>query len=79
MQVTPKFCKQFSQVGMLINNALTEFRDEVESGMFPGKDFSPYKMAADQLDAFAEALAKAGMSDAADAAMHASDHSLPGR
>lgn len=73
MQVVPKFCKQYAQVGMLINDALTDYRDDVENGNFPNKQFSPYKMAAGQLDAFVENLAKDGFSDAAEAAIHASE------
>lgn len=76
MQVTPKFCRQYAQVGMLINDALTEFRHDVEVGNFPDRQFSPYQMAAGQLDLFVENLAKDGFSDAAEAAIHASELSV---
>lgn len=76
MQVTPKFCKQYSQVGMFINDALREFKADVDGENFPGEDFSPYKMAQQQLDAFVYNLSQAGYCRAADAATHASPLSL---
>eukprot|EP00892_Ulva_mutabilis_P002396 jgi/Ulvmu1/12157/UM085_0021.1 len=75
-QVTPKFCKQYAQVGLLINDALTEFRRDVETGGFPGKSFSPYKMAVDELRLFVNSLDNAGLSDAAEAAMQAADKTV---
>jgi len=40
----------------------------VRGGAFPGQQFSPYRMRAAEVDAFAEALAQAGMQRAAEAA-----------
>jgi 3-methyl-2-oxobutanoate hydroxymethyltransferase len=42
--VTPKFCKQYANVGEVITGALARFRDEVETGAFPCAKFSPYKV-----------------------------------
>lgn len=47
-KVTPKFCKQFGEVGRHIHDALVAYRDEVREGSFPGKDFSPYQARAKQ-------------------------------
>ena len=66
--MTPKFCKQYAQVGSLISGALAAYRDDVRGGAFPGQQFSPYRMRAAEVDAFAEALAQAGMQRAAEAA-----------
>ena len=42
---TPKFCKQFAQLGETIREGLQAFKDEVETGAFPTlEDHSPYKM-----------------------------------
>ncbi|XP_028121548.1 uncharacterized protein LOC114318788 [Camellia sinensis] len=35
-KVTPKFCKQYGQVGDVINKALSEYKEEVTNGSFPG-------------------------------------------
>uniref|UniRef100_A0A0C3UEQ4 3-methyl-2-oxobutanoate hydroxymethyltransferase n=1 Tax=Guillardia theta (strain CCMP2712) TaxID=905079 RepID=A0A0C3UEQ4_GUITC len=55
-KVTPKFCKQFSSVGVTINEALKEFRREVRERSFPDLNFSPYKMAAGELEIFKQKL-----------------------
>ena len=43
-QFVPKFCKKYAQVGHAIQEGLSQFKSEVESGVFPGKDYSPYVM-----------------------------------
>ena len=45
-QATPSFCKSYASVGVEINKALTQYREEVESGIYPGPgtEFSPYKL-----------------------------------
>lgn len=70
-QVTPKFCKHYAQVGEAINKALSEYRDEVTSGAFPGAAHSPYKIGAADTEGFLQALEKLGLGDAASAAADA--------
>ncbi|KAK9074269.1 hypothetical protein SSX86_006866 [Deinandra increscens subsp. villosa] len=43
-KVTPKFCKQFAQIGEGINKALSDYKQEVENRSFPGVTYSPYKI-----------------------------------
>ena len=54
-QFVPKFCKKYAQVGLAIQQGLHEFRADVESGVFPGDDYSPYIMSDTEKKAF-EAL-----------------------
>lgn len=42
--VAPSFCKMYANVGEVIQNALNEYQQDVKGGVFPGDDFSPYKM-----------------------------------
>ena len=74
-QVTPKFCKQFGNVGNVINRALSEYKKEVETRTFPGPSHTPYKITPTDVDGFANALQKMGLSDAADAAAAAAENS----
>lgn len=71
--MTPKFCKQYAQVGDAINKALSEYRDEVTSGAFPGAAHSPYKIGAADVDGFMQALEKLGLGEAASAAANAAE------
>jgi 3-methyl-2-oxobutanoate hydroxymethyltransferase len=71
MQVTPKFCKQYAQVGRTINEGLHAFRADVEAGSYPDKATSPYKITAPELDAFMDALEGEGLSSSASAAAEA--------
>lgn len=73
MQVTPKFCKQFGQVGDVINKALLEYKEEVTNGSFPGSAHSPYKIGAADMDGFLNELQKLGFNDAASAAAAAAE------
>jgi len=77
-QVTPKFCKQFGNVGDVINKALSEYKQEVETQTFPGPSHTPYKITPTDVDGFANALQKMGLSDAADAAAAAAQNSEKG-
>lgn len=43
-KVAPMFVKRYANVGEVIQKALEEYKKDVETGVFPGKDFSPYKM-----------------------------------
>ena len=51
-----KFCKQYASVGMVINKALAEYRDDVKSRAFPGPEYSPYTIPPAEADKFLEAL-----------------------
>jgi 3-methyl-2-oxobutanoate hydroxymethyltransferase len=57
-QFVPKFCKRYAQLGHIIQEGLQEFKQEVETGEFPGEDFSPYIMKDDEKEAFNVLLAK---------------------
>ncbi|KAI4376858.1 hypothetical protein MLD38_014569 [Melastoma candidum] len=67
-KVTPKFCKQYAQVGEVINKALLEYKEEVTNGSFPGPAHSPYKISASEADGFHAELRKMGLDKAASAA-----------
>uniref|UniRef100_A0A0D3EL97 3-methyl-2-oxobutanoate hydroxymethyltransferase n=2 Tax=Oryza TaxID=4527 RepID=A0A0D3EL97_9ORYZ len=73
-KVTPKFCKQFGNVGHVINKALSEYKQEVETRSFPGPSHTPYKIAAADVDGFANALQKMGLDEAANAAAAAAEN-----
>lgn len=73
LQVTPKFCKQFGQVGDVINKALLEYKEEVTNGSFPGAAYSPYKIGGADVDGFLNELQKLGLNKAADAAEAAAE------
>lgn len=48
----PKFCKKYASVGIHINDGLVQFKKEVEEGVFPGKEYSPYTMSDDEESIF---------------------------
>ena len=48
----PKFCKQYAQVGTIIQEGLEAFKADVESGVFPGDEYSPYAMSEGEQKAF---------------------------
>lgn len=54
-QFVPKFCKKYAQVGHAIQEGLSQFKDDVENGVFPGEEYSPYVMSDGEKEAF-EAL-----------------------
>lgn len=67
-KVTPKFCKQYGNVGEVVQQALQQYRADVTSGAFPSEQFSPYKLGSEQETAsFAEQLEAAGFHNAANA------------
>eukprot|EP01024_Parvocaulis_polyphysoides_P074049 TRINITY_DN9551_c0_g1_i1.p3 TRINITY_DN9551_c0_g1~~TRINITY_DN9551_c0_g1_i1.p3 ORF type:complete len:218 (+),score=36.67 TRINITY_DN9551_c0_g1_i1:74-655(+) len=49
-KVSPKFCKQFAQVGQIIQGGLQAFKDEVEGQEFPGQEYSRYKIKLEEID-----------------------------
>ena len=59
-KVTPKFCKQYAAVGEVITGALRAFREDVESGAFPSRKFSPYRVEGTDADRLVEALRREG-------------------
>ena len=73
-QVTPKFCKQYAQVGHAINEGLHAFQAEVVSGEYPSKATSPYKITSEELDAFMTGLEREGLGGSASAAAAAAPY-----
>lgn len=57
-QFVPKFCKRYAQIGHTIQEGLQEYKRDVESGVFPGDEYSPYKMKASEQEEFARLLAR---------------------
>jgi 3-methyl-2-oxobutanoate hydroxymethyltransferase len=57
-QFMPKFCKQYAQVGHMIQQGLQDFKADVEGGTFPGTEYSPYLMSDTEKAAFDELLEK---------------------
>lgn len=55
-EFVPKFCKQYSRVGVDINNGLAQFKEEVEGGVFPGEKYSPYVMSEEETSIFDDLL-----------------------
>ena len=51
-QFVPKFCKKYATVGHTIQEGLHEFKNDVESGVFPGEEYSPYVMSEGEKEAF---------------------------
>ncbi|KAL6128640.1 hypothetical protein ACLB2K_071995 [Fragaria x ananassa] len=78
-KVTPKFCKQFAQVGDVINKALVDYKEEVISGTFPGAAHSPYKINPADVDGFLSELQKLGLDQAASAAAEAAEKINPNK
>lgn len=72
-KVTPKFCKQYAQVGDVINKALLDYKEEVTNRSFPGPAHSPYKISAADVDGFLNELQKMGLDKAASAAAAANE------
>ncbi|GAB2271761.1 3-methyl-2-oxobutanoate hydroxymethyltransferase 1, mitochondrial [Dionaea muscipula] len=72
-KVTPKFCKQYGQVGDAISKALSEFREEVGNGSFPGPSHSPYKISPSDVTSFLKELRQLGLERAASAASEAAE------
>jgi 3-methyl-2-oxobutanoate hydroxymethyltransferase len=72
--VTPKFCKQYARVGDVINKALSEYKEEVQSKAFPGPSHTPYKISTKDIDGFLKELQRLGLNDAATAAATAAEN-----
>ncbi|KAB2017498.1 hypothetical protein ERO13_D08G154300v2 [Gossypium hirsutum] len=72
-KVTPKFCKQYACVGDVIKKALSEYKEEVNNGSFPGPSHTPYKMNPDDVNGFFNELEKLGLNKAASAATAAAE------
>ena len=47
-EFVPKFCKKYASVGLHINDGLAQFKKEVEGGVFPGNEYSPYAMSEEE-------------------------------
>lgn len=45
----PKFCKKYARVGDAISKGLADFCKDVQQGVFPGTEFSPYMVSLYQL------------------------------
>lgn len=67
-KVTPRFCKQYAQVGGAIQGALAAFRRDVVGGAFPGAAHSPYAIPAGEKAALVDALRARERHAAAEAA-----------
>ena len=55
-QFVPKFCKKYANVGHMIQEGLQQYKQDVESGVFPGTDYSPYVMKEEERQAFQQLL-----------------------
>ena len=53
-KVSPSFCKTYGRIGSAIQEALNEFKAEVETEAFPGQQYSPYKFNQGEKDKFEE-------------------------
>lgn len=73
LQVTPKFCKQYAQVGNIVNKALLEYKKEVTNGSFPGPAHTPYEISPSDVGDFSNELQKLGLGKAASAAAEAAE------
>jgi 3-methyl-2-oxobutanoate hydroxymethyltransferase len=51
-QFVPKFCKRYAQVGHIIQDGLRQYKDDVESGTFPGQQFAPFVMSDEEMKIF---------------------------
>ncbi|KAG0585026.1 hypothetical protein KC19_3G252000 [Ceratodon purpureus] len=76
VKVTPKFSKQYASLGNVIQDALSQYREEVSSKAFPSPVHTPYRIDDEQTSAFLEALEKRGLHEAADAAQAAALHDV---
>lgn len=54
--MTPKFCKQYAQVGAVIQSALVAYREEVSRGEFPSDAHTAYRIDDQEMEAFLEEL-----------------------
>jgi 3-methyl-2-oxobutanoate hydroxymethyltransferase len=68
LQVTPKFCKLYARIGEVVQEALSQYIDEVSTGAFPSTAYSPYRLEKNQLEPFVKELENRGFHAAAEAA-----------
>ena len=54
----PSFCKRYSKLGSEIHTSLSQYREEVLSGVFPTTEYSPYKMPVEEAEQFQLLLQK---------------------
>ncbi|KAL4418957.1 hypothetical protein ABPG77_001779 [Micractinium sp. CCAP 211/92] len=66
-KVTPKFCKQYSAVGAVIQQALSAYHADVVGGQFPSEAYSPYKIAQQEASQLLRDLEREGLDGAAEA------------
>lgn len=66
-KVTPKFSKQYSSVGKVIQEALQKYREEVTDGSFPSSKFSPYNINEGEVKSLSVELRARGLDEVADA------------
>ena len=57
-EFVPRFCKKYASVGLHINDGLARFKKEVEEGVFPGEEYSPYVMSDEEKANFDELISK---------------------
>lgn len=57
-QFVPKFCKSYAQLGHIVQDGLAAYKNDVETGEFPGNDFSPYVMKDDEKKLFDDLLSQ---------------------
>ncbi|XP_042432262.1 3-methyl-2-oxobutanoate hydroxymethyltransferase 1, mitochondrial-like [Zingiber officinale] len=75
-KVTPKFCKKYAQVGDVINKALTEYKEEVETRSFPSAAYTPYRISEADVESFLKELENRGLNEAASAAAAAAENEV---
>ncbi|KAG6480480.1 3-methyl-2-oxobutanoate hydroxymethyltransferase 1, mitochondrial-like [Zingiber officinale] len=75
-KVTPKFCKHYAQVGNVINKALTEYKEEVETHSFPSAAHTPYQISEADVESFLKELENRGLNEAASAAAAAAENEV---
>lgn len=57
-QFVPKFCKKYGKVGHMIQEGLHQYKQDVETGAFPGPDYSPYVMKDEERQLFESLLSR---------------------
>ena len=76
LQVTLKFLKQYSSLGSVIQEALSQYREGVSSKAFPSPLHTPYRIDDEQTTAFLVAFQKRGLHGAADATQATAVHDV---
>eukprot|EP00884_Botryococcus_braunii_P009825 jgi/Botrbrau1/18844/Bobra.177_2s0007.2 len=60
VKVTPKFCKQYASLGLVIQDALRQYTEDVTARAFPTGQYSPYTISVEEEKEFLAALRKEG-------------------